>query len=82
MYIWVICKLYIIFNLDKNLKKYIYIGFAYTCHFALSIIIMTITATTFIINIFMISNIIAFITTDVNSSVIIFVMIIIFCTFI
>ena len=43
---------------------------------------MTITATTFIINIFMISNIIAFITTDVNSSVIIFVMIIIFCTFI
>ena len=43
---------------------------------------MTITAATFIINIFMISNIIAFITTDVNSSVIIFVMIIIFCTFI
>ena len=43
---------------------------------------MTITATTFIINIFMISKIIAFITTDVNSSVIIFVMIIIFCTFI
>lgn len=31
---------------------------------------------------FYVSNIIAFITTDVNSSVIIFVMIIIFCTFI